>query len=148
MVTGSLLPSSRYRAPAVYRFRLDVYAGATRRSSVQGVTPELAVALDQTACTVVYSYFVLRSFTCSPAGQITDIAVDALQHCQTPDAPPLKVFLRMDSSVPVKVPHPTAIAGQDIATEGEVVTLDGSNSYAPGGITSVHWQQISGDRHH
>ena len=37
---------------------------------------------------------------------------------------------------------PTAIAGQDItATEGEVVTLDGSNSYAPGGATSVHWQR-------
>ena len=145
MVTGSLSSEFKISSASGLPLLPDVYAGATRRSSVQGVTPELAVALDQTACTVVYGYFVLRSFTCSPAGQITDIAVDALQHCQTPDAPPLKVFLRMDSSVPVKVPHPTAIAGQDIAaTEGEVVTLDGSNSYAPGGITSVHWQQISG----
>jgi len=97
------------------------------------------------SCTQAFGRFVVREFACSAANTVERLAIDAEQRCQSQDAPPLFAYVRINSTIPVLVPQPTASAGNDQAVdEGQTVTLDGSKSTAQGGLTSVIWRQLQG----
>ena len=123
----------------------DVYEGATRYPFNSPLTPGFNVEGDGRACNQSFGRFVVREIVCSTGNTIERLAVDAEQHCESPDRPPLRAYLRVNSTVPEIVPQPTASAGPDQAvTEGELVQLDGLHSSSPSGIAGIVWQVVSG----
>lgn len=123
----------------------DVYEDATRYPFNSPLKPGLSVSGDGRGCNESFGRFVVREIVCSSGNTIERLAVDAEQHCEAPDSPPLRAYLRVNSTVPEIVPQPTASAGPDQAvTEGELVQLDGMHSYSPSGIAGIAWQVVSG----
>lgn len=132
-------------APRGLELGVDVYEDATGYGRPLPMRPEQFIQGMGAYCSAdMYGRFVIRELVCS-GGVVQSLAVDAEQHCGSPDAPALKTYLRINSTIAPIVMQPTASAGRDQSvTEGALVTLDGSRSFAPGTIASVSWQQTSG----
>lgn len=123
----------------------EVYEDATRYPFNSPLKPGLDVSGAGRGCNQLFGRFVVREMICLPGNVVEKLAIDAEQHCENPNSPPLRAYLRINSSVPEIVPQPTASAGPDQSvTEGDLVTLDGSHSFAPDGIVSAVWQVVSG----
>jgi len=74
-------------------------------------------------------------------------AADAEQHCEG-NVPALHVRIRFNSSVPLVVSAPQSMPGwPQQVSQGQLVTLDGSQSYEPNGhISTWQWSQVAGPR--
>lgn len=121
------------------------YVGATRWPFQSPTLPGQDISGDGRGCNMSSGLFVVRQIVTDGQGNIISLAIDFEQYCDGATAA-LLGGIRYNSSVPLIVQNPTAIAGnnQSVA-EQSVVTLDGSLSEGGGGsITSYTWTQTAG----
>lgn len=118
--------------------RLQSYPGEP--SNMAG----MSVAALYNSCYQVTGRFEVLDIQTDGTGKVTSLAIDFDQYCDGNTAG-LHGMIRYNSTVPLT--QPVADPGaEQLVTQGNTVTLDGSQSEAGGGatITSYQWTQISG----
>lgn len=135
----------QFSAPAGQTLTADNYENVRTGGGPSPLRPGMNINALGRGCDVASGRFVVREIAFDPStGQLSRLAVDALQYCDGPA--PLQANLRFNSSIPLNVAAPTAAAGadQDVLERDDVV-LDGSNTLpGTGTISSYQWVQITG----
>jgi len=120
------------------------YPSAQRSPFQSPKRPGLSI-FGYAGCNTLTGEFTVYEIAYDPIGNITKFAADATQYCDG-NPNPLYARVRINSDIPMVVAVPQAIPGlpQEVY-EHTLVTLDGSQSYEPGGeIVGWHWTQVSG----
>jgi hypothetical protein len=134
-----------FASPAHQALVADVYESANRYGFQSPRLPGLSISGNGSGCNTSTGRFVVRELVCSANNTIEKLAIDARDQCDFSGAASTFAYVRINSDIPLIVPQPTASAGNDQSvSEGDLVTLDGSNSVAQGAIARINWRQVAG----
>jgi hypothetical protein len=125
-------------------FTVGNYERATRAPFKSPNRPGLEISGNGAGCNTLTGRFTVREISVDATGNVLKFAADFVQSCD--GGPALHGVVRFNSTLAQFPPEPIAAAGtSQTVREGDLVGLDGSNSYdLDGSIAAYKWTQVSG----
>jgi hypothetical protein len=137
---GELSWQATFVPPPGEKLHIGTYTGVVTVGQHKGTAAGMTVGPNGFKCSEVTGSFKVLQIAYDKAGQVTQLAVDFIQHCFTG---PIGLYGKVRYQSDIALRTPTAIAGLPQSSfSGLPVVLDGSTSDAGFGTAIYTWTQL------